>query len=135
MDSPEEKPPARSFLDKELTPRGVGILALCFSPVAIYLAVVQPLMAISTGQTPEKPAILSFALACFLPLVGIAYTFFPARAEKALGSWKKEPAPLGWCIWTAVIVLAVGSYLAMKAHVAPYRENAARKPAPTSNSD
>jgi hypothetical protein len=107
----------RSIWGRELSPRQIGLLALCLIvPMSAYYALAKPIVAVHHGE----PAAVSFGWMWLLfvsLVIGIGYTCFPDRAERSLGSWRFRTKPAGVAIWLAAMAAMFATYAMVSSYV------------------
>jgi hypothetical protein len=87
-------------MSRELSVRGIGVLALVSGCVITYLSVISPLLAASRQAESVTTSLKGTGITPLILAFGIAYTFFPARATALLGHTQR-PTRLGWVFATS----------------------------------
>ena len=114
-----EQPPQKSFMSRELSVRGIGIMALVGGTVIAYLSVVSPLLAASRHEESVTTTLKGTGITPMILAFGVVYTFFPARATALLGHPQK-PTRLGWVFALVFGLLGIPLYLWLKSRLREY---------------
>ena len=117
MDRQTDQRTGRSLWGGELSPRQVGVLALCLMvPMSAYYSLAKPLVAVHHGG--PAAASLKWTWLLFVSLViGVGYACFPDRAERSLGSWRFRTKPAGVAICLAAMAAMFATYAMVSAYV------------------
>jgi Na+-driven multidrug efflux pump len=110
----DNEPTNKSAWDRELTERGIGILALVGAGVLAYFFIAAPLLA---AARHDRHIDFSMKAACFTPLLlalGVIYTIFGDSTARFLGP-RHRPSALGYVFYIFFFMLGVGLYFWMKA--------------------
>ena len=106
-------------MNRELSVRGIGILALVGGSVIAYLSVVMPLLAASRHEESVSTTLKGTGITPLILALGIVYTFFPARATALLGH-PQRMTRLGWTFSAVFGLLGIPLYLWLKSRLREY---------------
>jgi hypothetical protein len=109
----------QSLTNRQLPVRGIGILALVGGSVVAYLCVISPLLAASRHAESLTTSLKGTGITPLVLALGIAYTFFPAKATALLGHPQK-PTRAGWVFAIAFGLLGIPLYLWLKSRLREY---------------
>jgi threonine/homoserine/homoserine lactone efflux protein len=113
---PEQK---QSFMNRQLSVRGIGLLALLGGTLVAYLSVVSPLLAASRHEESVMTTLKGTGITPLILALGVVYTFFPAKATALLGHPQK-PTRLGWVFALVFGLLGIPLYLWLKSRLREY---------------
>jgi len=114
-----EQQPKQTLMNRQLSVRGIGILALVGGTVIAYLSVVSPLLAASRHEESVTTSLKGAGITPLILALGIVYTFFPERAAALLGHPQK-PTRLGWAFSLVFGLLGIPLYLWLKSRLREY---------------
>ena len=106
-------------MNRELSVRGLGVLALVGGSVIAYLSVISPLLAASRHAESLTTSLKGTGITPLTLALGMAYTFFPAKATALLGHPQK-PTRLGWIFALVFGLLGIPLYLWLKSKLREY---------------
>lgn len=109
----------QSFMSRELSVRGMGILLFICGSAISYFCVVSPLLAASHHEENLTISIKGIGITPLILALGIAYTFFPAGATELLGHPQK-PTRLGWVFAVIAGLLGIPLFLWVKSRLQVY---------------
>ena len=105
MDTPTDQKPKQSVMDRQLSERGIGVLALIGCSVLSYLSIVSPLLAASRHEESVSPSMKGAVVVPVLFAIGIINVAMGERASQILGR-RQKPSPLGWVIYSLSLLLS-----------------------------
>lgn len=106
-------------MNRELSVRGIGILALVGGSIIAYLSLVLPLLAASRHEESVSTTLKGTGITPLVLALGIVYTFFPARATALLGH-PQRMTRLGWAFCVVFGLLGIPLYLWLKSKLRAY---------------
>ena len=110
---------SESPLKKELSERGIGILALVGGFVLSYLGFVQPIWDASHHKSNVSVFMKAAVVAPLVLALGCVYTILGDRTVRFLGS-RNRPSKLGWAFYIFFFVVGVAVYWWVKRCVESY---------------
>ena len=115
MDSEGKK----GFWSRELSTRGIGILALCCGLGLAYMSILKPLLDASNGAQSVSMSLKGTIITPMIITIGIIYTFWEEKGKRLLGP-PQQPTLVGWLIDLACIAIGIGVYFWLKYHLCSY---------------
>ena len=106
-------------MDKQLTERGVGVLALVGCGVLSYLSIISPLLAASRHEESVSFSMKGAIVVPVLLAIGIFNVMMGERASQILGR-RQKPSALGWVIYIATFGIGVLLYQWLKSKLREY---------------
>jgi len=100
-------------MNKPLSERGIGVLALVGCGVLSYLSVVAPLLAASRHAESVNFSMKGAVVAPVLLAIGVINVAMGDRASRILGK-RQKPSALGWVIYAATFGLGILVYQWLK---------------------
>lgn len=113
METPPEEKPAQSMMNKPLSERGIGVLALIGCGVLSYLSIVGPLVAASRHEESVNFSMKGAVVAPVLLAIGVINVAMGDRSSRILGR-REKPSALGWVIYAVTFGLGVLLYQWLK---------------------
>jgi sterol desaturase/sphingolipid hydroxylase (fatty acid hydroxylase superfamily) len=111
--------PSESLWNKQLTERGIGILALVCSGVLTYLGVFQPIWDAAHHKASVSLFMKAAIVAPMVLALGLVYTILGDKAARFLGP-RDRPSGLGWVFYIFFFLLGLIVYWWVKARVQSY---------------
>ena len=109
MDTQTEPKPKQTMMNKPLSERGIGVLALIGCGVLSYLSIVAPLLAASRHEESVTFSMKGAVVAPVLLAIGIINIALGEQANRILGR-REKPSALGWVIYVVTFGLGVLLY-------------------------
>lgn len=106
-------------MNKPLSERGIGILALLGCGVLSYLSIVAPLIAASRHEESVNFSMKGAIVAPVLLAIGVINVAMGERANRILGR-REKPSALGWVIYVVTFGLGVLLYQWLKSRLRQY---------------
>lgn len=119
MDTATEPKPKQSMMNKPLSERGIGVLALIGCGVLSYLSIVAPLLAAARHEESVNFSMKGAVVAPVLLAIGIINVAMGERASRILGR-REKPSALGWVIYAVTFGLGVLLYQWLKSRLRQY---------------
>jgi threonine/homoserine/homoserine lactone efflux protein len=119
MEAPNEQEPKPSVWDKQLSERGIGVLALVCCGVLAYLSIISPLIAASRHEERVSFSLKGAVVTPVLLTIGVIYVLMGDRTAQILGK-REKPSALGWVIYIATFVLGILLYQWLKSTLRGY---------------
>ena len=117
--STEQPKPQQSAMNKPLSERGIGVLALVGCGVLSYLSIVAPLVAASRHEESVNFSMKGAVVAPVLLAIGVINVAMGERASRILGR-RQKPSALGWVIYAVTFGLGVLLYQWLKSRLRQY---------------
>jgi hypothetical protein len=106
-------------MDKQLSERGIGVLALVGCGVLTYLSIISPLVAASRHEESVTLSLNGAIVAPVLLAIGLINVLMGDRASKILGR-RQKPSALGWVIYIAAFGIGILLYQWLKSRLREY---------------
>lgn len=119
METQTEPKPKQSVMNKPLTERGIGVLALVGCGVLSYLSIVGPLLAASRHEESVNFSMKGAVVAPVLLAIGVINVAMGEQANRVLGR-REKPSALGWVIYAVTFGLGVLLYQWLKSRLKEY---------------
>ena len=119
MDTPNNQQPKASVMDRQLSERGIGVLALVGCGVLTYLSIISPLVAASRHEESVSLSLKGAVVAPVRLAIGLINVFMGDRAAQILGR-RQKPSALGWVIYIATFGIGILLYQWLKSRLREY---------------
>ena len=119
MDTPDRQQTGPSVMDRQLSDRGIGVLALVGCGILTYLSILSPLIAASHHQESVTLSLKGAVVTPVLLAIGLINVVMGDRAAAILGR-RQKPSALGWVIYIATFGIGVLLYHWLKSRLRAY---------------
>ena len=106
-------------MDRQLSERGIGVLALVGCGILTYLSIISPLVAASRQEESVSLSLKGAVVAPVLFAIGLINVFLGDRAVQILGR-RQKPSALGWVIYIATFGIGILLYQWLKGRLKEY---------------
>lgn len=119
METPNEKQPKPAVMDRQLSERGIGVLALVGCGILTYLSIISPLVAASRHEESVSLSLKGAVVAPVLFAIGLINVVMGDRAAQILGR-RQKPSALGWVIYIVTFGIGILLYQWLKIRLREY---------------